>query len=153
VYRPECTCTLLLIVWYLHGGFQISLNAEENQGVFGTGLVVVVSRNNPVQSLTREQVEDIFLGRTRQYPDGRLAIPVEQSSQSELRDRFYTEILQRSPAQMRAHWARLIFTGRGNPPRGVDSSQDVLRAIVADPRVIGFIEPRFVDDSVTVVYP
>lgn len=150
MYRAEI---LLPVIWLLSGGAQISVSAEGTESVFGTTLVVVVARSNPVQSLTREQVEDIFLGRTRQYPDGRLAIPVEQSGQSELRDRFYAEILQRTPAQMRSHWARLIFTGRGNPPRSVDSSEDVLYAIAADPRIIGFVEQRFVDDSVVVVYP
>lgn len=153
MYQKGNIILLLVMVWILQGQVRISVSAEDADGIFGSRLVVVVSRNNPVQSLTREQVEDIFMGRTRQYPDGRLAIPVEQSGQSGLRDRFHEEILQRTPAQMRAYWARLIFTGRGNPPRSVDSSQDVLRAIAADQRVIGFVEQRFVDDTVTVVYP
>lgn len=115
-------------------------------------IVVVVSRLNPVQSLTRTQVEDIFLGRTQQFPDGQRAVPIDQAERSDTRDRFNLEILDRTSAQVRSHWSRILFTGRGRPPRSVVSSAEVLRVLATEAQGISYMERRFVDDSVVVVF-
>jgi len=114
-------------------------------------VVVVMSAESGVESMTREQVEALFLGRAHRLPNGERAVPVDQGEGSPVRDRFAREILGRSSAQIRSHWSRIVFTGRGRPPRTVEDSKAVLRAVTEDPRVIGYMERKFVDDSVTVV--
>lgn len=114
-------------------------------------LVVVVSRDNPVQSLSKLQIEDIFLGKSAVFPDGRRAVPVDNAEGSVLRTRFYTEVLGRTAAQIRAHWSRLIFTGRGRPPRSVSSVEELLQIVAKDPQSIGYIERHLVTDAVRVV--
>lgn len=125
--------------------------AVENEGPKPDDVVVVVSRQNPLLSLTLEQVENIFLGRTQQYPNNQRAVPIDQAEGSAVRERFYREILGRTSTQVRAYWSRILFTGRGHPPRSVSSDEEVLRILAADPQAIGYIERRFVSGAVTVV--
>lgn len=126
--------------------------AEDSFGLDAEELVVVMARQGDTVTLTRNQVVDIFLGRLQQLPDGRRIIPLDQAEQSEARERFYREVLERTPAQVRAHWARLVFTGRGSPPRSVALPESVVGAIHEDSRVIAYLYRRDLDASLAVVF-
>ncbi len=113
--------------------------------------VAVVSAKSTVTTLSKSQVVDIFLGKTTRFPDGSQAVPIDQSEGTLARDEFYTWIAGKSAAQMKAYWSRIIFTGRGQPPKAVPSSSEAKKLVVANPNAIGYIEPKLVDDTVRVV--
>lgn len=114
-------------------------------------VVVVVSAESPVTGMSQRHLTDLYLGRTNRFPDGTSAIPVDQEPGSAARDVFYETYLGRSPAQVKAHWSKLIFTGRGHPPVDVPSNEDVKEMVADDPRAIGYLEARIVDESVRVL--
>jgi ABC-type phosphate transport system substrate-binding protein len=114
-------------------------------------VVAVVSSKNPVTSLSKSQVTDIFLGKTARFPDGALAVPIDQEEGSRARDEFYATFTGKSPAQIKSHWTKIIFTGRGQPPAAVSSSAEVRHLIAANPHAISYIERSAVDNSVKVL--
>jgi len=122
----------------------------------GTGkalaeVVTVVSTRCPVTTLSKNQVVDIFLGRTSRFPVGGTAVPIDQAEGAAARDEFYLKLAGKSPAQLNAHWSKIIFTGRGQPPREVASGEAVKRLLVANPSAIGYIDRSLVDASLRVV--
>lgn len=128
-------------------GLALSLGAR----VTAAEVVAVVSANGPVVTLSKNQVVDIFLGKASRFPDGRLAVPIDQDEGSAVRDEFYATFAGKSPAQLKAHWSKIIFTGRGQPPIVVPNSIDVKKHIAATPNSIGYIEKDLVDGSVKVL--
>lgn len=114
-------------------------------------IVIVVSAENPVREISRLHLADIYLGRTSRFPNDRPAVPIDQAPDSPDRERFYQTFLGRSQAEVKAHWSKIIFTGRGRPPRDVPTGADVKRAVAGDPKAIGYLERRLVDESVRVV--
>lgn len=44
-------------------------------------------------------------------------LPVDHSERAALRDAFYTKVTSKSPAQIKAYWSKIVFTGKGQPPR------------------------------------
>lgn len=114
-------------------------------------VVAVVSAKSPVTSLNASQVADIFLGKTSRFPDGSEAVPIDQAEESRARDRFYAAFTGKSPAQVKAHWAKIIFTGRGQPPRQVSNSAEARKLVAVNPNAIGYIDASLVDDSVRVL--
>ncbi|MBK8738065.1 MAG: phosphate ABC transporter substrate-binding protein [Betaproteobacteria bacterium] len=114
-------------------------------------VVVVVSKNCPVTALTREQVVDIFLGKASRFPDGTRAVPIDHLEGSALRDEFYLKFAVRSPAQVKAHWSKIIFTGRGQPPQEIANAGDLKKVMAENPNAIGYIEQNLVDASVKVL--
>ena len=54
-------------------------------------------------------------------------------------------------AQMKAHWAKIIFTGRGHPPEEAANSAEVKKLIVNNPNAIGYIDKSLVDATVKVL--
>lgn len=115
-------------------------------------VVAVVSASSPIVALSRNQLLDIFLGKTSRYPDGTPAVPLDQSEGSSLRDQFYTKVAERSAAQMKAYWSKVIFTGRGQPPPTVASSIEMKKRLRDNPAAIGYIDSTLVDDSVRVLF-
>lgn len=114
-------------------------------------LVAVVSARSPVNALSRTEIADIFLGKTALLPGGEPAVPIDQAEGSPVRNEFYAKFAGKSPSQIKAHWAKLIFTGRGQPPREESNSFEVKRRVIHNPNAIGYMEKDMVDDSVRVL--
>jgi ABC-type phosphate transport system substrate-binding protein len=113
--------------------------------------VTVVSAKSAVTTLSKAQLADIFMGKTTRFPNGTQALPIDQSEGTAARDEFYATITGKSAAQMKAYWSKIIFTGRGQPPKAVASSGEAKKLVVASPNTIAYIEPKLVDDTLRVV--
>jgi ABC-type phosphate transport system substrate-binding protein len=114
-------------------------------------IVAVVASTSTVTTLSKAQVTDIFLGKMSRFPNGAQAVPIDQQEGSPGRDEFYATYAGKSPAQMKSHWSKIIFTGRGQPPKAASNNVEVRKLIAADPKAIGYIERSALDSSVKIV--
>lgn len=114
-------------------------------------VVVIVAANSAIESLTTAEIADIFLGRMTKLPDGTRVVPIDRPEGSPLREELYARVARMSPVQVKAHWSKLIFTGRGRPPRAVDPDAAVLRVVRANPAAIGYIDRESADDTVRIL--
>ncbi|MDP2227403.1 MAG: hypothetical protein Q8J78_07985 [Moraxellaceae bacterium] len=111
-------------------------------------MVLVANPSNSLSSLPQSQVSRLFLGQTGTFPDGSRAIPLDVEGDS--RARFYRDVLKRQPDQIEKYWARMIFTGKAQPPREVKARE--VKALVAEtPGAISYIDSSLVDASVKVI--
>jgi ABC-type phosphate transport system substrate-binding protein len=111
-------------------------------------LVVIVSARSQVAALRPEQVAAIFLGQAARFPDGVEAVPLDLPLGSKLRDEFYERVANKTPALLKAHWSKMVFTGRGQPPGEAMDSGAVRRRVADNPELIGYIERSALDASV-----
>jgi ABC-type phosphate transport system substrate-binding protein len=111
-------------------------------------LVVIVSARSQVAALRPDQVAAIFLGQAARFPDGVEAVPLDLPLGSKLRDEFYERVANKTPALLKAHWSKMVFTGRGQPPGEVMDSGAVRRRVADNPELIGYIERSALDASV-----
>lgn len=114
-------------------------------------IVVVVTANSPVDSLSNNEVRNIFLGKSNRFPDGSKAIPLNRTENSPERDAFYQLIVGRSPAEIKSYWSKMIFTGRGQPPQEADSSKSLKKLLAANASYISYMDSTAVDDTVKVL--
>jgi ABC-type phosphate transport system substrate-binding protein len=135
----------LLLILLLALAFAVDATAKADD------VVAVVSAKSPVTALNTSQVADIFLGKTSHFPDGSQAVPIDQVEDSPARDKFYAAYTGKSPAQVKAHWSKIIFTGRGQPPRQVSNSIEARKLVAENPNAIGYIDNSAVDNSVRVL--
>ena len=113
--------------------------------------VAVVSSTSAITALSKAQVADIFLGKVNRFPNGALAVPIDQAEGSPAREEFYVLYAGKSSAQVMSYWAKIIFTGRGQPPKAAASSIEVRKLLAANPQAIGYIERSAVDGSVKIL--
>lgn len=114
-------------------------------------VVVVVSPQNPTTTLSRSEVSNIFLGKINRFPNGQPAVPIDQPEDSRQRKDFYRDVSNKQPADIKAYWSRMIFTGRGQPPMVVEGDEQVKKSLTGRPDGIGYIDRAAVDDSVKVL--
>jgi hypothetical protein len=79
-------------------------------------------------------------------PTDRLSAVVQVKSQYQ-----YGTFAGKSPAQVKPHWTKTIFTGRGQPPKSVPNSIEVRTLIAANPQAISYIERSAIDSTVKVL--
>lgn len=113
---------------------------------------VIVSAQNANKSLDQDTIARIFLGKSKSFPDGSQAVPVDQALNSSTREMFNDKVLAKNNSQLKAYWSRLIFTGKGTPPKESGSAAEVKDLVANNPNLIGYIDSSAVDDSVSVVY-
>jgi ABC-type phosphate transport system substrate-binding protein len=108
---------------------------------------IVVIVNPAAKPISKEQIADLYLGRS-----GGLT-PVDQPAGSAIYAEFYKKATGRDIAQVKALWSRILFTGRGLPPKQLADSAAVKQAVAANPNAVGYIEKSAVDASVKVALP
>ena len=113
-------------------------------------IAVVVNSSNS-NALSADDVKRIFLGKKKSFPDGSQAIPLDQKEGAATRSAFVETVLKKNDQQIKAYWAQLLFTGKGTPPKAVDTAADVKKLVSENPAVIGYIDASEVDGSVRVV--
>lgn len=116
-------------------------------------VAVIVSPNSATARMTAEQVSDIFLGKTQALPGVSGAVqPVNLTEGDPLRDQFYAKVAGKNPAQVKAIWSKIVFTGKASLPREMASAEDVKKFVATNPNVIGYIPQSAVDARVKVVF-
>ncbi len=133
------------------GSIIIALALALSSGQAAAEVVAVVSAKNPVTSLSKNYVADIFLGKTSKFPDGSRAVPLDQAEGSAARDAFYLQFTGKSPAQVKMYWSKMIFTGRGQPPHEVPNGVEMKKHLVENPDEIGYIERKLLDGTVKII--
>ncbi|WP_229503727.1 hypothetical protein [Massilia putida] len=108
-------------------------------------IAIVVNPNNPVTHMDHSQVAQFFIGGSNNLK------PVEYTDSAPIRAEFCKKVLERTPSQVRAMWARIVFSSAGKAPQELKSGADVKKVISQSPNAIGYIEKSEVDDSVKVI--
>ncbi|WP_215395884.1 phosphate ABC transporter substrate-binding protein [Rheinheimera oceanensis] len=113
-------------------------------------IAVVVNPAN-TNAVSADDLNRLFLGRASSFADGSKATPLNMAEGKAARDEFDSKVLNRSAAQLKAYWSKLVFTGKGTPPKELADDAAVKAAVAADSSAIGYISSSSVDSSVKVV--
>jgi hypothetical protein len=112
-------------------------------GVAQADIVVVSGQNG--DPVSKDQLTNLYLGRTF---DRKL---IDLPEGTPLRDQFYRKAVEREPSQVKAVWARVVFTGKGQAPLMLPDADMVKKAVATDPKAIGYIDKSQVDATVKVL--
>jgi ABC-type phosphate transport system substrate-binding protein len=108
-------------------------------------VVVIVNPKHPAASMTAEQVANVFLGKDASFA------PADLPESSAQRGEFYTKVAGKDSAQVKAIWARLVFTGKTQPPKELGSSADAVKFVASNDKAIAYVDKGSVDGSVKAV--
>lgn len=102
--------------------------------------------------LSQQDVERIFLAKTKTFPDGEVATPVNRKEGEKIRITFDHRVIGKNESQMKSYWAKLIFTGKAVPLKQLGSDQEIMEFVANLPGAIGYVDADNVDDSVRVLF-
>ncbi|MDO6565703.1 phosphate ABC transporter substrate-binding protein [Alteromonas sp. 1_MG-2023] len=113
--------------------------------------VAVIVHPDNGDALDKGSISRLFLNKMKAFPNGTSAVPLALAEGQSATDEFNQKVLNKSTSQLTAFWSKLVFTGKGQPPKALGSDAEVISAVAADPGAIGYVDAGSVDGSVRVV--
>jgi len=110
-------------------------------------IYVITHRDNPVKTLSNDQLRDLYLARSQSLPNGDDAT-IYEGGEADLRARFILNALGMRERQFDAYWARLIFAGRVLPLKTVDQESELMSHLSNNTHAIGYTDRLPESDSV-----
>ena len=115
-------------------------------------IVVVVNPGSGVESLSRNDVINIFLGGFRRLPSGIPALPVDLPQGNPVREEFYRLLVGKNPAEINTYWSRLIFSGKTRPPLQAARVEDAQAMVLGSVGAITYLDRSKVDGRFKIVF-
>ncbi len=124
--------------------------ATLSMSAWAADVVVIVNKAN-ANVVDKAFVVKAYTGATKSWPDGGPVFVLDQSEDNPIRADFYSSVLGKSSANMKAQWAHNIFSGKGLPPKVANPDAEVKKIVSTNKNAIGYINASNVDDTVKVV--
>lgn len=112
--------------------------------------VVMIVHPSNSSALDSKAVQRIFLGKEKKFSNGSSVNPINQADNTTRSD-FDSNVLGRSSSQVAAYWSKLVFTGKGIPPKEMGGDAEVIAAVAADPAAIGYVDSAAVSADVKAI--
>ena len=105
----------------------------------GREFKVIVNPENPIGSVDRDFLRDVYLKKSNEWGGGETIHPIDLASKYPARDRFTEHVIRKTPAQLRTYWNQQIFSGKGVPPPEAGTVADVIAYVLAHKGAIGYL--------------
>jgi len=105
-------------------------------------IAVVVHPENPLSSMSSEEVAAVYLGRNAALR------PIDLPERGGLYNWFYYRVTGQDPTRAKIAWAKHFDK---IPPVQVTSSAEAMRRVAANKKAIAYVDVRVVDPSVKIV--
>lgn len=116
-----------------------------------TGIVVIAHPATSKESIPRESLRAIFGMLLQKWPgDTAVKVFVLRDDAPE-HGTFSKSLLQVFPHQLRMAWDRQVFSGQGQYPEQLGSTQEILARVAATPGAIGYVRSNEVNQNVRIL--
>lgn len=112
--------------------------------------IAVITHPSVTITANKSEVSALFLGKSKNLA-GKKLTPVDIEEGSTTRDGFYQKLINKNPSQLNAYWARIVFTGKGQPPKALMDDDEVKDFVANNSAAIGYIDTSAVDASIKVL--
>lgn len=104
---------------------------------------LVTATANPVVSVKKRDVAQIFLKKLTRWKNGAVITPIDQSAQSPVRAAFTKDVLRSEGlgelSAVMAYWQQQIYAGTGVPPDVKKGDAEVMAFVVANGGAVGYV--------------
>lgn len=126
--------------------------------IFAKDIVVICNKELQLDQLQIYDIRNLYLKKIKAVDSIKLT-PVDNKK---LQKEFNKRIIKKTPVQVNAYWAKMIFSGKAQPPTlltndkevmvAIEKNDDVIKRVASDKSVIGYILKQNLNSSVKVLY-
>ena len=109
-------------------------------------IAVIVGEKSFVTHLSVDDLRELYLRRTRLWPNGTRAIPINLPPDNSVRERFSQLVLGRSTQDLVSYWNTRYFEGI-TPPLVLASSAAIRAYLAVEPAAIAYVPVEEVYDT------
>ncbi len=115
-------------------------------------VVVIGNKAIATDSLSARQISDLWLGKSKFIPGGGKPIVVDQASGTPVHNDFYKNIVKKNGSQLKAYWAKVVFSGKRLPPMVLVNDAAVIEWVASTPGGLGYVDSASVNGTVKVLF-
>lgn len=115
--------------------FSFNLHAEE--------IVMIVNEQNSVNEISLAQVQNYFLKRTREWPNGQVVRFFDRREGSDERKIFLRDMLKKSSREVELYWIGQKLYSGNTAPLQVSTDSMMVSMISRFPGAIGYVSASF----------
>lgn len=127
------------------------MNPAMNMAWAGEPYEIVTHPSVNEKTLSKSSLRAIFGMRLHTWPDGTAIKVFVMPDDAPLHAAFSKEKLNVFPYQLRSAWDRLVFSGTGQAPDTVMSTDEMLARVASTPGAIGYLIKSKTDGRVNVL--
>jgi len=113
-------------------------------------VVVIANKSVPLDTLGKTDLLDFYTGDIRRWSDKRPVVVLDLKPKNEARKIFY-KFLGKSSSRMKSIWLKNMLSGEGEPPKAMNSEEEMLKIVLETAGAIGFISKNNVVPEVKVL--
>jgi ABC-type phosphate transport system substrate-binding protein len=113
-------------------------------------IVIIAHQGVPETTVTKKDLQAIFLGKRVQWKDNTAIHPATVNDQKH-HSVFLKQYVNKSFAKWNAHWKRMVFTGNGTPPKQFATQQELLEYVATTAGAIGYLDAETPVKHVTII--
>ena len=135
-----------LKAWFIPALMIAALFTSSGNAV--AGVVAIVNKANI--SADKETIGKLYSTQAKSWAGDTTAKLFDQSDEK-LRDAFCQTYAGKAASIIKSSWAKAVFSGRGVPPKMLDSDADVKAEVAKNKDAVGYIDESSADGSVRIV--
>lgn len=109
--------------------------------VCAADILIIANKDVGPSSLTKQTVKDIFLGTRSKWEDKKPIQFVLNGKKSVFKE-FAKMYLDKTPSQLKDYWRNMVFTGKGERPKEIDSAKKLLMYVRNTEGAISFVDHK-----------
>lgn len=113
-------------------------------------MVLVANQGISATSLSKGDVKSIYLAKKKSI-DG-TSVKLTTLKDKDLTAKFLKEYVGKTPSQFSAYYKKLVFTGKGKPPKKMGSEAEMIAYVARTTGAIGYVSAGAVTDAVKTIH-
>lgn len=113
-------------------------------------VAVIANKSVPLETISGSKLLDIYSGDIKWWDNGDPVIIFDLAKKTKIKSEFYKH-LGKSTARMKSIWLKNMLSGEGEPPKALESEEEMLKNVAATIGAIGFISMEKIASDVKVL--
>lgn len=114
-------------------------------------VAIIANPASGASELDAKTAKKLFLGKAKSIPGMSSFTLVGQDDDSPTKAKFTKSITKKNLKKYKAYWSKMIFSGKGIPPKELANDAEVKAYVASHADAIGYVDASVVDDSVKVL--
>jgi ABC-type phosphate transport system substrate-binding protein len=102
-------------------------------------IAVVVNADNPLPSMSADDVRNFYMKRKSSWPNGEKIRPVDTETDDAARAVFVTQVLKTTSTELERYWLEIKYRAAESPPKRMSDDEGVIKYVSAFKGAIGFV--------------
>jgi ABC-type phosphate transport system substrate-binding protein len=106
--------------------------------VSAADFVIVANKNVSANSLSKAELQAIFLGEKTRWDDGK-PIKIVVLDEGAAHKAFLLAVVGKTPSQFDNYWKKLVFTGKAAAPKAFDEAGKLIDFVAGQAGAVGYV--------------